>query len=99
MEKKWRKQIAYNKSQMEMDGEYAEVGNNVTLPVLMNFFHLSRSSTFVLPTTLLDELSCTLREEEHLLEELPFETLLSFPVDFLDFLCTGVKSCKHYYIH
>lgn len=36
------------------------------------------------PTTLSDELTCTVRDDEHLLEEFP-DRLLSFLKDFLDF--------------
>ena len=42
---------------------------------------------------LLDELSFTLLDEEHLLEELPSVSLFSFLQDFLDFLFPDVKLC------
>lgn len=59
---------------------------------LLTFY--PKSSAFLPPATLFDELSCTLREEEHLLEELPLVKLFSFLKDFLDFLCPDGRSYR-----
>lgn len=61
----------------------------------LTYFLFFQSSALVPPTTLFDELSCTLRDDEHLLEELPsVRLLLSLLTDFLNFLCPEEKSCR-----
>lgn len=61
--------------------------------------HLSKilyyhSLAFLIPTTLLDELSWMLWDEEHLPEEPPSVQLFSFLNNLLDFLRPDDKSCK-----
>lgn len=53
---------------------------------------LSQSLPFLLLTMLFDELSCTLREEEHLLEDVLSVMLFSFLADLGDCPCPEDKS-------
>ena len=58
---------------------------------LFDYF-LAQSSAFLPPTTLFEELSCTLGDEEHLLEELPSVLFFSLLRDLLGLCCPDDSS-------
>jgi hypothetical protein len=89
----WNQTKLHNILEKEIDRGYEEIGKNLVFICSCLVFPNSQSSAFPPPIMLLDELSFTLLDEEHLLEELSSVTLFSILQDFFDFLCADDKSC------
>lgn len=93
------------KQKESREKQFAQISDNkckfhtlkVREPTLILFFmssSLSQRSAFLPLAMLPDELSWTLREEEHLLEQLLSIMVFSAPADFCDFACPDDNSWK-----